>query len=50
MVTYTDLAHAKTLIARALKDDEQGRRKEALKLYLQAAELCINYVCYILFI
>lgn len=40
--TSQDEQRAKFLIKQALEQDEQGNESEALELYLQAAELCIQ--------
>ena len=36
---------AQALISRALTADENGLRKEALDLYMKAAEFCLEHVC-----
>lgn len=40
-----DLERAHFLVTQAFDEDEKGNDDEAIELYTQAVELCINTVC-----
>lgn len=40
-----DLERAHFLVTQAFDEDEKGNDEEAIELYTQAVELCINTVC-----